>query len=227
MKIPQHIAIIMDGNGRWAKKRGFERQAGHARGAYIADQAAHMCSDFGVKYLTLYAFSTENWKRPQNEINFLFNLTLSYLKSRLPEMKKEGVRFRFLGRINKLPLELREFCKFIETETVDSEKLNVIIALNYGGRAEIVDAINKMIKEKVQNIDEDSLKDYLYLSDIPYPDLIIRTSGEQRLSNFLTWQSAYSEFYFTDKLWPDFTLEDFKLALESYDKRKRKFGAVI
>jgi undecaprenyl diphosphate synthase len=227
MKIPQHIAIIMDGNGRWAKKRGFQRQSGHARGAYVADNVAHMCSDHGIKYLTLYAFSTENWKRPQVEINFLFNLTLSYLKSRLPEMKKEGVRFRFLGRINDLPPKLKEFCDFIETETFDCKKLTVIIALNYGGRAEIVDAVNKIIERTGGRVDEKSFKDFLYLPDVPYPDLIIRTSGEERLSNFLIWQGAYSELYFADKLWPDFTHEDFELALKSFDKRQRKYGAVI
>ena len=227
MRIPEHIAVIMDGNGRWANSRKLPRTEGHRRGAIVADAVAHWCADIGVKYLTLYAFSTENWKRPAEEVEFLFELTLSYLNSRLDEMIEEGVRFRFLGRLEELPVNLYTFCKDMESKTKRCDRLTVVVALNYGGRAEIVDAMNRFLSENRRDLTEETLKEYLYMPDIPDPDLIIRTSGEIRLSNFLLWEGAYSELYFTDIMWPDFAREDFMKAIESYSTRKRRFGAVM
>lgn len=227
MNIPEHIAVIMDGNGRWASHRDLPRMEGHKKGATIADATAHWCAEFGVKYLTLYAFSTENWKRPKDEVEFLFNLTLTYLNSRVEEMIEEGVKFKFLGRLHELPKNLYEFCKEMESKTAGGDKLTVIVALNYGGRAEMLDAINKMLSDGVKNITEAELRKYLYLPNVPDPDLVIRTSGEIRLSNFLVWESAYSELYFTDILWPDFEKKDFIEAIKNYSRRKRRFGAVM
>lgn len=227
MKIPEHIAVIMDGNGRWASSRDLPRTEGHRIGAKVADDTAHWCAELGVKYLTLYAFSTENWKRPKDEVEFLFGLTLTYLNSRLDEMIEEGVRFKFLGRLHELPGELYEFCKEMEAKTAHGDTLTVIVALNYGGRAEIMDAVNRALAEGKKDITEAELREYLYLPWVPDPDLIIRTSGEVRLSNFLVWESAYSEFYFTETLWPDFGKEDFIEAIKNYSRRKRRFGAVM
>ncbi len=229
MSLPGHVAIIMDGNGRWAEKRGLERIEGHRRGAEVADAASHWCADLGIKYVTLYAFSTENWKRPEREVSFLFELMLVYIASQLQNMLDESVRMRFIGRINDLPEKLREFAKHIEARTASGKKLTVIVALNYGGRAEIVDSVNRFIEsqktDEKRRITEEDITGNLYLPEVPDPDLIIRTSGEERLSNFLMWQSIYSELYFTKTLWPDFTKEEFLEIMEEYSKRKRRFGA--
>jgi len=229
MSLPGHVAIIMDGNGRWAEKRGLERIEGHRRAAEGADAASHWCADLGIKYVTLYAFSTENWKRPEREVDFLFELMLMYIASQLQNMLDESVRMRFIGRINDLPEKLRGFTKLIEARTAGGKKLTVIVALNYGGRAEIVDSINRFIEsqktDEKRRITEEDITGNLYLPEVPDPDLIIRTSGEERLSNFLMWQSIYSEFYFTKTLWPDFTKEEFLEIMEEYSKRKRRFGA--
>ncbi|ACR80298.1 MULTISPECIES: isoprenyl transferase [Kosmotoga] len=227
MKIPTHIAIIMDGNGRWAKQRGLRRTEGHKKGAEVADSVARWAAELGIRYLTLYAFSTENWKRPKEEVEFLFNLLVRYINNRLNEIINEGIKLKFLGRIQQLPGNIRRFCENIEQKTAKNDRLNLIIALNYGGRAEIIDAVNKILAAKLKKVDEHIFERYLYLPEMPEPDLIIRTSGEKRLSNFLMWESAYSELYFCEKLWPEFTKDDFLQAIEDYSRRKRKFGAVI
>ncbi|AKI96978.1 isoprenyl transferase [Kosmotoga pacifica] len=227
MKVPEHVAIIMDGNGRWAKQRGLNRVEGHKVGAKVAEDVSKWCADLGIKYLTLYAFSTENWKRPEEEIKFLFRLMVEYLGERLEMLLKESVKLRFMGRVEELNEETKQFCRQIEEKTAECNRLNLIVALNYGGRAEIVDAVNKIINEKLVNIDENTIRKHLYLPNVPDPDLIIRTSGEKRLSNFLLWQSSYSELYFTEVLWPDFSRENFIEALEEYSRRKRRYGAVI
>lgn len=226
MAIPVHVAFIMDGNGRWAKKRGLERIEGHRKGAEVADAASHWCADLGIRYVTLYAFSTENWRRPKEEVEFLFELMLLYISSKVGSMLEEGVRMRFMGRLNELPPKLGDFVFQIENKTSMGKKLDVIVALNYGGRAEIVDAVNEILKIGKEQISEEDIAMNLYLPDVPEPDLIIRTSGEERLSNFLTWQSVYSELFFTGTLWPDFTKEEFHRAVDDYSKRKRRFGAL-
>lgn len=226
MPLPVHVAFIMDGNGRWAQRRGLERIEGHKKGAEIADSASHWCADLGIGYVTLYAFSTENWRRPRQEIDFLFQLTLIYISSKLGSMLEEGVRMRFIGRLNELPQKLNEFTKEIEKKTSLCRKLNVIVALNYGGRAEIVDSVNRVIESGKDRVSEEDIEENLYLPDVPEPDLIIRTSGEKRISNFLTWQSVYSELFFTRTLWPDFEKEEFERILDEYSKRKRRFGAL-
>lgn len=226
MPLPVHVAFIMDGNGRWAQRRGLERIEGHKKGAEIADSASHWCADLGIGYVTLYAFSTENWRRPRQEIDFLFQLMLIYISSKLGSMLEEGVRMRFIGRLNELPQKLNEFTKEIEKKTSLCRKLNVIVALNYGGRAEIVDSVNRVIESGKDRVSEEDIEENLYLPDVPEPDLIIRTSGEKRISNFLTWQSVYSELFFTRTLWPDFEKEEFERILDEYSKRKRRFGAL-
>ena len=226
MAIPVHVAFIMDGNGRWAKKKGLERIEGHRKGAEVADAASHWCADLGIRYVTLYAFSTENWRRPKEEVEFLFELMLLYISSKIGSMLEEGVRMRFMGRLNELPPKLGDFVFQIENKTSMGKKLDVIVALNYGGRAEIVDAVNEILKIGKEQISEEDIAMNLYLPDVPEPDLIIRTSGEERLSNFLTWQSVYSELFFTGTLWPDFTKEEFHRAVDDYSKRKRRFGAL-
>ncbi len=214
MAIPVHVAFIMDGNGRWAKKKGLERIEGHRKGAEVADAASHWCADLGIRYVTLYAFSTENWRRPKEEVEFLFELMLLYIGSKITNMLEEGVRMRFMGRLNELPPKLGDFVFQIENKTSMGKKLDVIVALNYGGRAEIVDAVNEILKIGKEQISEEDIVMNLYLPDVPEPDLIIRTSGEERLSNFLTWQSVYSELFFTGTLWPDFTKEEFHRAVD-------------
>jgi len=226
MALPVHVAFIMDGNGRWAKKRGLERIEGHKKGAEIADLASHWCADLGIRYVTLYAFSTENWRRPQQEVDFLFELMLIYISSKLDNMLEEGVRMRFIGRLSELPVKLMNFTEEIESKTSSCRKLDVIVALNYGGRAEIVDSVNRVLEGGKQKVSEEDIKENLYLPDVPEPDLIVRTSGEERISNFLTWQSVYSELFFTRTLWPDFTEEEFVKIVEEYSKRKRRFGAL-
>lgn len=226
MKIPKHVGIIMDGNGRWAKQRGLKRTMGHEKGAKVAEDVIQWASDMGIRYLTLYSFSTENWKRPKEEVSFLFSLMVRYLESRLNKIIKENVRVRFTGRIEELPQEVFEVCKRIEEKSRNNSKIDVILAVNYGGRREIVDAVNNLLKEKKNNITIEDISNNLYLPDVPDPELVIRTSGEVRISNFLLWQIAYSELYFTNTLWPDFTKEDLIRALEDYSTRDRRFGSI-
>ncbi len=221
-----HVAIIMDGNGRWAKERGLPRIEGHRKGAQKAEQVVEWASDLNVDYLTLYAFSTENWKRPWEEVSFLFKLFVEFVKKKVERMKKKGVRIRIMGRREGLPEEVLSVWDWVEKETKDGNGITTIIALNYGGRAEIVDAVNKIISNGIEKIDEKSFREYLYLPDVPDPDLVIRTSGEMRISNFLLWQIAYSELYFVKKYWPDFQKEDLVEAIEDFKRRHRRFGGL-
>ena len=231
--IPEHVALIMDGNGRWAKQRGLPRTLGHRAGVEALKEIVRYASEIGIKILTVYAFSTENWARPIEEVDYLINtLLVEYMKKEIDELNKNNVKIRILGNIDDLPvLTRKQIIEAVET-TKNNTGLKFNIALNYGGRKEIVDAVKKitnmvlngMIDEK--EINEELFSRYLYTAGDKDPDLIIRTSGEMRISNFLIWQSAYSEFYFTKTLWPDFTKEDLDKAINEYAKRDRRFGGV-
>ncbi|MCD6450695.1 MAG: di-trans,poly-cis-decaprenylcistransferase [Thermotogaceae bacterium] len=221
-----HVAIIMDGNGRWAKERGLPRIEGHRKGAEKAEKVVEWAADLGVNYISLYAFSTENWKRPWDEVRFLFNLFVSFVKRKVQKMKDKGVRIKIMGRREGLPEEVLEVWDWVEKETKNGERMTVVIALNYGGRAEILDAVNKILKDGIEKVDEESFRKYLYIPELPDPDLVIRTSGEMRISNFLLWQIAYSELVFIKKYWPDFEKEDLIYALEEFSKRQRRFGGI-
>ena len=222
-----HLAIIMDGNGRWAEERGLTRSDGHKAGARQIGVAARAAIKAGIKYLTLYAFSTENWKRPKDEVAVLMGLISEFAKSELPNMMRDGVRLRTIGRTADLPLAARAALEFAIKQTEKNDTLTVNIALSYGGRAEIVDAVNKIIAEKrTAPIDEKEFVNYLYAPDIPDPDLLIRTSGELRLSNFLLWELSYSELYVTNTYWPDFDENTLAEALASFGSRKRRFGGL-
>jgi undecaprenyl diphosphate synthase len=227
-KIPAHIAIIMDGNGRWAKKRGLPRIEGHRRGAASLKEAVRSCIEFGVKYLTVYAFSTENWKRPKEEVGFLMDLLLLTIDREIDELHKNGIKLRFLGRIEMLPEKLRKKIMAAEEKTRNNGKLNLNIMLSYGGRAEIVDSIKSIVKSLVKSdrISEGSVSRHLYTAGMPDPDLLIRTAGEMRVSNFMLWQIAYSEIWVTDVLWPDFRKKHLLEALNDYGGRIRKFGGL-
>ena len=226
---PRHIAIIMDGNGRWAKKRGLPRTAGHAAGAETFRRIANYCRTLGVEYLTVYAFSTENWKRSADEISGIMRLLRRYLEEALADMEKNRVRFKFFGDLSKLSPELQALCRNAENRSADYD-VQVNFCLNYGGRDEIVHAVRGFMadvaagKAGEENLSEQVLSNYLYSAGVPDPELIIRPSGEQRISNFLLWQSAYSEFVFLDVLWPDFAPEDLDRAIEEYHRRNRRFG---
>lgn len=233
--LPRHIAVIMDGNGRWAKNRGLERSDGHKEGAKTFRKICDYAADIGIEYLTFYAFSTENWKRPQQEVDALMDLFRSYLsemKQRENENEERGYNIRFIGNIDGIPEDIRRLLSVVEKDSETKTKTHINIAVNYGGRAEIVCAVKK-IAQMVKNgkilpedIDENLISGNLYTASQPDPDLIIRPSGEQRISNFLIWQSAYSEFWYSDVLWPDFTADDLNKALEAYQKRNRRFGGV-
>lgn len=217
----------MDGNGRWAEERGLTRSDGHKAGARQIGVAARAAIKAGIKYLTLYAFSTENWKRPKDEVAVLMGLISEFAKSELPNMMRDGVRLRTIGRTADLPLAARAALEFAIKQTEKNDTLTVNIALSYGGRAEIVDAVNKIIAEKrTAPIDEKEFVNYLYAPDIPDPDLLIRTSGELRLSNFLLWELSYSELYVTNTYWPDFDENTLAEALASFGSRKRRFGGL-
>ena len=232
MNIPQHIAIILDGNGRWAKKKGMPRNFGHTQGSKNVERICEDAYKMGVKYLTVYAFSTENWKRPKEEVDALMNLLRNYMKTCLKTAEKNRMRVRVLGDKTALDDDIRSRISELEEATKNNDGLNFQIALNYGSRDEMVRAMKKMcmdVKEgklDAEQIDEKLFESYLDTHDIPDPDLMIRTSGEQRLSNYLLWQLAYSEFYFTDVLWPDFTKEDLAEAIAYYNGRDRRFGGV-
>ena len=232
MNIPQHIAIILDGNGRWAKKKGMPRNFGHTQGSKNVERICEDAYKMGVKYLTVYAFSTENWKRPKEEVDALMNLLRNYMKTCLKTAEKNRMRVRVLGDKTALDDDIRSRIAELEEATKNNDGLNFQIALNYGSRDEMVRAMKKMcmdVKEgklEAEQIDEKLFESYLDTHDIPDPDLMIRTSGEQRLSNYLLWQLAYSEFYFTDVLWPDFTKEDLAEAIAYYNGRDRRFGGV-
>lgn len=218
----------MDGNGRWAEKRNLPRIAGHKEGIEAVRRTVKAASKYKIKYLTLYSFSTENWRRPKDEVEFLFSLMEKNLRKEGENLNKNNVKVRFSGRRWELPENLCEIMDYVEKLTEKNTGLNLIFAINYGGRSEIIDSIKKIVEKrhKIEEIDENLISKYLYLPDVPDPDLIIRTSGEKRISNFLLWQSAYSEFYFTPVLWPDFDENEFLKALYDYQRRKRKFGGI-
>lgn len=231
-KAPAHVAIIMDGNGRWAKKRLLPRTAGHAQGSKVAEQICEDAYNLGIKYLTIYAFSTENWSRPENEVSTLMNLLRKYMKDSIERSTKNNMRVRVIGDISGLDEDLQQSIRRLEEVTQNNTGLNFQVAINYGGRDEIVRAVKKICNEMQEgkitsgDISEEYIAAHLDTSGIPYPDLLIRTSGEVRTSNFLPWQLAYSEFYFTDVLWPDFNKNELKKAIEYYNSRNRRFGGL-
>ncbi|MGI6333405.1 MAG: isoprenyl transferase [Saccharofermentanales bacterium] len=232
LRIPVHLAVIMDGNGRWARKRGLPRTAGHRAGAENLENVCEACIEQGIQYLTVYAFSTENWSRPTEEIDTLMDLFIEFIHRFDTKMAREGIRLRFSGDLAGLPAHLQSTISHAEENSRHRDRLQLIIALNYGGRRELAQACRKLAEQvrsgKIEpdTIDENLVRSALYLPDVPDPDLIIRPSGEQRLSNFLIWQSAYSEFWFSDVLWPDFNREHLLAALEAYTMRDRRFGGL-
>jgi len=226
----KHVAIIMDGNGRWAKKHDLPRVEGHKKGADTVEDLLTYIYKYGVKYLTLYAFSTENWKRSEEEVNALMSLLSFFLQDKKQKMLDNKIRLRVTGRIDGLQEEVANSLREVMAETAKNYEYTLILALNYGGRAEIVDAAKKFAEECItgkispESLDESIFKQYLYLPDVPDPELMIRTSGELRLSNFLLWELSYSEIFVTDTLWPDFSEEEFRRILENFGKRDRRFG---
>ena len=229
-KLPQHVAIIMDGNGRWAKKRNLNRIAGHQKGIESVREVIRTSRELGIKWLTLYAFSEENWRRPKYEIDTLMDLLNRYLKSELKEMLDNGIRLACIGQTEKLPQEVQRTLWQTIEKTAHNKQMTLILALSYGGRQEIVQAVKNMLEDiaegklTVKQITEERLSRYLYTANIPCPDLLIRTSGECRISNFLLWQIAYTEIFITPTLWPDFRRERYLEALLDYQKRERRFG---
>ena len=232
LPVPRHIAIIMDGNGRWAKKRGLPRTAGHAAGAEAFRRTANYCRSLGVEYLTVYAFSTENWKRSEEEVNGIMKLLGNYLEEALRDMEKNHVRFKFFGDLTRLSPQLQKLCRDAEERSSEYHEVQVNFCLNYGGRDELVKAAQAFARDvqagsrKPEELDEAMLSQYLYSADVPDPELIIRPSGEMRTSNFLLWQSAYSEYVFLNVLWPDFQPKDLDAAIAEYHRRNRRFGGV-
>ena len=232
MNVPQHIALILDGNGRWAKAKGMPRNYGHAQGSKNVEKICEEAWRMGIKYLTVYAFSTENWSRPENEVAALMKLLRNYMKTCLKTAAKNDMKIRVIGDIEPLDDDIKSRIRELEAATTDNGGLNFTIALNYGSRDELTRAAQKMAKDcaegkiKAEEIDESVFETYLDTHGIPDPDMMIRTSGEQRLSNYLLWQLAYSEFYFTDVPWPDFTKEELVKAIEEYNHRHRRFGKV-
>ncbi|MGH7260607.1 MAG: isoprenyl transferase [Nitrospiraceae bacterium] len=231
--LPRHIAVIMDGNGRWAELRGLPRIAGHTEGVKSVREMITLCCDLGIKALTIYAFSQENWKRPAVETNALMLLLEQYLQREMDALTERGVRFRAIGQIDSLPSSAYTWVRKVERSTVHLDKLTLTVALSYGGRSEIVDAVRQLAQDckegtvEPEAIDESLLARYLSTHGLPDPDLLIRTSGESRISNFLLWQLAYTEMYFTPTLWPDFRRRDTLLALLEYQTRERRFGGRI
>jgi undecaprenyl diphosphate synthase len=229
--VPQHIAIIMDGNGRWAQARGLPRIAGHRRGAEAARRAVVAAAELGVPYLTLFGFSSENWKRPPAEIQDLMGLLRHYLRGEIAELHRNGARLKVIGELARLPADIIDLIDHAEAVTRDNTRITVTMALSYGGRAEIVAAMRAIAQQVAEGrlaadaIDEDCLAGHLFTSDIPDPDLLIRTSGELRISNFLLWQCAYSELVFIRTLWPDFSKSDLELAIGEFRSRERRYGA--
>lgn len=224
----EHLAIIMDGNGRWATERGLSRSDGHRAGAKQIAKVVEAAREFGIKYLTVYAFSTENWKRPADEVRVLMELVSEFSTNLLPDMLKNGVRLRTIGRTDDLPLLSRTALKQAIKATENNRDFTITVALSYGGRAELIDGMNRMLKERKSDevLTEAEFRNYLYAPDIPDPDLLIRTGGEMRISNFLLWQLSYSEFYVTPVFWPDFGRDELKKALDSFAGRDRRFGGL-
>ncbi len=228
--VPTHVAIIMDGNGRWARARGLPRIAGHRQGAEAVRSTVRACSDLGISYLTIYAFSSENWKRPASEVDDLMGLLRFYIRRELVDLGREGVRIRFIGDRSRLDTDINRLISESEQSTMNNKGLIFTVALNYGGRQEILEAA-RVFAQNVRDgihepgdMNEQLFESYLQSEDMPDPDLLIRTSGEQRLSNFLLWQSAYTEFLFTATLWPDFTREHLEQAVHEYQRRERRYG---
>ena len=225
--LPTHIAIIMDGNGRWAKKRSLPRTAGHIAGAKTFKNIARYCNKIGLKYLTVYAFSTENWKRPKEEVDGIMNLLRDYLKD-AENFKDENIKVKFIGNLEPLADDIKELIKKDEDGSKDATGLNLNIAINYGGRDEITRAVREIVNEGIpaEDITEELISEHLYTKGQPDPDFIIRPSGEYRLSNYLIWQSAYAEYWFSDVLWPDFSPKHLEKAIDDYNHRNRRFGGV-
>ncbi len=227
-RVPRHVGVIMDGNGRWARQRGLPRIAGHRAGTENLRRVLRAAVEFGIEFLTIYAFSTENWGRPESEVRGLLSILRRVIDREVPELHKQGVRLRHLGRLERIPPELERRIQEAIELTKDNDRLVLNIAFNYGGRAEIVDAVRQIIAEGVsaKRLDEDVIDGHLYTAGQPDPDLIIRTSGEMRLSNFLIWQAAYAEFYTTPTLWPDFDKDELYEALQDFNRRERRYGLV-
>ncbi len=232
MRVPQHVAIILDGNGRWAKKRGMPRNFGHTQGAKNVETICREAWNLGIKYLTVYAFSTEIWSRPKEEVGALMKLLRNYMKNCIKTAEKNHMRVRVIGDVSRLDDDIQESIRNLEDFSKDQDGLNFQIAINYGSRDEMLRGMKKMLNDYkagkflAEELDEERFERYLDTCDIPSPDLLIRTSGEQRLSNYLLWQLAYSELYFTDVPWPDFTKEELVKAIEDYNKRDRRYGGV-
>jgi undecaprenyl diphosphate synthase len=228
--VPRHVAIIMDGNGRWASARAFPRIEGHREGVQSVDTVVSCAREVGVKVLTLYAFSMENWQRPKTEVNALMFLLKDFILRKIAVMQKNNIRFRAVGRIHDLPSDVQKLLRRAEEDTRDNDGLCLNLALSYGGRTEIVDAVRSILREAAEEglsadqVDETLISSRMYTAGLPDPDMVIRTSGEQRVSNFLTWQTVYSEFYFTPTLWPDFKRREFLEAIVDFQRRERRFG---
>jgi undecaprenyl diphosphate synthase len=227
-RVPQHVGIIMDGNGRWARARGLPRSAGHRAGTENLRRVLRAAVEFGVKIMTIYAFSTENWDRPAGEVKVLLSILERVIDRELSELHEEGVQLRHIGRLERIPSKLRQKIVHAIELTRDNQRLILNVAFDYGGRAELVHAIRRIVAEDVpaEQVDEPLVSRYLYTAGLPDPDLIIRTSGEMRVSNFLIWQGAYAEFYASPTLWPDFGKDELYKALQSYNQRERRFGLV-
>jgi len=231
--LPKHVAVIMDGNGRWAELRGLPRMAGHREGINSVREMISQCLELGIQALTIYAFSQENWNRPTQEISALMSLLEYYLSTERASLIEQRVRFRTIGRLELLPLSAQHWVRATAKETAHLDKMVLTVALSYGGRAEIVDAVKGLLKDveagtiQPDHVDEALIEQYLYTRPLQDPDLLIRTSGETRISNFLLWQLAYTELYFTPTMWPDFRKRDFLLALLEYQRRERRFGRVL
>uniref|UniRef100_A0A7C4YG06 Isoprenyl transferase n=1 Tax=candidate division WOR-3 bacterium TaxID=2052148 RepID=A0A7C4YG06_UNCW3 len=225
IKIPQHIAIIMDGNGRWARKRGLPRSYGHYAGVKAVRRTIEACLDLGVKYLSLFTFSTENWARPKDEVEEIMKLFSKTIREEIDNLKEKKVRVLFMGRLNELPEDVKENIEWTTKETEKFRELTLVICMNYSGRAEIVDAVNKAV-EAGKKVDMESIRNFFYIPELPDPDLLIRTSNELRISNFLLYQIAYSEIYISDVLWPDFDKEELLKAIKAYSTRERRFGGI-
>lgn len=226
-KIPQHIAIIMDGNGRWAKKKGLPRIEGHRAAIEAVRSTVEAAAKLKIKYLSLFAFSTENWKRPEEEVSALMELLKIYLDKELETMQKNNISFNYIGRIKELDGEVQKKLQYTREETKNNTGLKLYLALNYSGRAEIIDAAKKILQNPPEKIDEGIFSNYLYDPDLPEPDLLIRTSGEMRISNFFLWQIAYTEIYVTEVLWPDFREKHLIEAIKDFQKRERRFGGIF
>jgi len=232
IKVPKHVAIIMDGNGRWAKERNLPRSYGHREGVKRVKDIVKVAAELGVSVVTFFAFSSENWKRPKKEIGMLMRYLDNFLIREVNDMHKNNIRFKVIGTKRPLPVSIQNKIRDAERKTKDNNGLTVVLALNYGSRQEIVEAAKKFTQDvlskklALQDLDAERFSGYLYTSELPDPDLLIRTSGEMRISNFLLWQLSYAEFYFTGKFWPDFKADDFRKAIEGYKIRERRFGGV-